>query len=833
MSKDRSSETDTELKTEQSEASPSPTSNLSSDSSSESDLESTFDVHEEVARGGMGIIYRGFHRRLQRVCAIKVLQAVSDEDLALKRFIKEARIVCSFDHINIVKIFTVGVNKAKSPYFAMEWLDGQSLDSLMEKEGRMNIQLFKDIFSQVLSAVDYAHSMNIIHRDIKPSNIFLVKDESGRLQVKLLDFGIARSLEHSGAASMKLTSTGSLLGSPRYMSPEQCSSVDADQRTDIYSIAAVMYEAISGAPLFDGDNPLETMYKQINAKVDESKLPKDMKSQELNQCILKALAKDPDHRFQSVDEFSKSLQAALTYIGDEDIEFDDKLDDRNTRKRINQTLLTSAIALVSIVICAAIAIKTMIGANNHIDLDNKLKNKIESASTLRIRANGELKEANRSINLKDYQSARKHEDRAQFYYLEGISSAQRNIKILREKLAKHGKSSRIEDELNYETNLLHNLSIEIANLLKIKGQFLEAANACDTGYETSRYNFQLASDAARLSVWVLLPIGKIAEARKNVLLLESFPVLPKTPEGNENHGFWKWKSLNQSAIGQTFLYEGRKPEALNYFKKAMTSYQKTTWYIKDNGRLANIQAEIAEASSGSPEKIDEMFLTALKSAETCPPFPGDNVSVVRDELCVAAYSMLACASHFAQKQDNLARHIFEKTYDMALYNFLSRGVNQPLIATLRDWGEFEIARNKYSVARRIAKKGLEFWDKNPDGMLLSEIEYLLGTVDLQESALNKALGHFELALNNLCGRYPDLAVRIKLMQAETFLKSGCQKEADAIFLSLDPKSFFFKALYKHPEFVRNAVADCAAAFSRAGKKEIAEAIAHGLKKESP
>lgn len=271
-----------------------------------------YEIIKSLGEGGSGTVLQARQRLADRIVAIKVLSAaVVFDDTSLKRFQREARIAASLDHPNIARIYSFGVSPEKGPYLVMEYLEGRTLAELL-KESKLSVEAFENIFSQVCSALEYAHAKSIIHRDIKPANIILVRSDDGTEQVKVLDFGIAKKIEDQSITA-GLTQTGVAVGTPLYMSPEQCSGASCDQRSDIYSLGCVMYEALCGSPPFTGDTAGAVMLKQLNeqapgfAKVDPKlKLPPSLIS--LVYCCLN---KQPESRPQSVAEVaSRILEAA-------------------------------------------------------------------------------------------------------------------------------------------------------------------------------------------------------------------------------------------------------------------------------------------------------------------------------------------------------------------------------------------------------------------------------------------------------------------------------------------------------------------------------------------
>ena len=270
-----------------------------------------FQITEVLGGGGMGMVYRAKHLMMQRSVAIKILHTkmVSNPD-ALKRFKVEAQAASNFSHPNILNVHDFGVSNQGQPYMVMDFLDGINLTSLLDTEKRISVGRSVGMFLQVTSALAHAHSKDIIHRDVKPSNIMLVEFDGRPDFVKLVDFGIAKVLNPSIPEAENLTRTGEVFGSPLYMSPEQCKGQKLDARADIYSLGAVMYRVVTGKPIFDSTDPLETMFRQVSEMPQSfAKVCPDCEIPEkLEAVIFKCLTKERDDRYQSMNELRDDLE---------------------------------------------------------------------------------------------------------------------------------------------------------------------------------------------------------------------------------------------------------------------------------------------------------------------------------------------------------------------------------------------------------------------------------------------------------------------------------------------------------------------------------------------
>lgn len=260
-----------------------------------------------LGRGGMGAVYAGTHIDLDRPCAIKLLLSdfTSDAD-ALERFRREARAAARLNHPNVADTYDYGVLPGGGAYIVMELVEGQTLREYMDSAGAMSIAEAAEIAGQVADGVDNAHRSGIVHRDLKPSNIILTRDHQGQLQAKVVDFGVAKLKEYSTTGG-GLTSSGSLIGTPRYMSPEQCSGHTTDARSDIYSIGIILFEMLTGQPPFDAPSATAIAVKHIQQPPPSLKELRPDASQEMDKFLRQVLDKDPEKRPQSAADFGKML----------------------------------------------------------------------------------------------------------------------------------------------------------------------------------------------------------------------------------------------------------------------------------------------------------------------------------------------------------------------------------------------------------------------------------------------------------------------------------------------------------------------------------------------
>jgi beta-lactam-binding protein with PASTA domain/predicted Ser/Thr protein kinase len=274
-------------------------------SAGDSLIDTLFDGRYRIVRklgaGGMADVYLAEDQELGRRVAIKILNNRHANDAQfIERFRREAKNAAALNHPNIVSIYDRG--EAEDTYYiAMEYLDGRTLKELVIGRGPAPVNVAVEYARQILSALRFAHRHGIVHRDIKPHNVLV--DREGR--VKVTDFGIAR------AGTSQMTEAGSIVGTAQYLSPEQARGGEVDQRSDLYSLGVVLYELLTGQTPFDGDTPVEIAMKHLSATPrPPSQIRRDV-PRDLDMVVMRALAKDPDARYQSADEMEADLERAL------------------------------------------------------------------------------------------------------------------------------------------------------------------------------------------------------------------------------------------------------------------------------------------------------------------------------------------------------------------------------------------------------------------------------------------------------------------------------------------------------------------------------------------
>jgi serine/threonine-protein kinase len=266
-----------------------------------------------LGEGGMGVVYLAEHPEIGRKVAVKVLHAdFARDQQVLTRFLNEARAANAIRHPNIIEILDSGVLADRTPYLVMELLEGETLSARIKRVGPLPINEVFDFSYQTASALSAAHAKGIVHRDLKPDNLFVIPDphDETRERVKVLDFGIAKLQQQSTADSLK-TRTGTLMGTPIYMSPEQCRGIRAiDHRTDIYSLGVIIYEMVVGQPPFvsEGFGDLVNMHMNMPPPRPSGLRPDVPPA--LEALILTTLAKAPEERFEAMPALQAALKAA-------------------------------------------------------------------------------------------------------------------------------------------------------------------------------------------------------------------------------------------------------------------------------------------------------------------------------------------------------------------------------------------------------------------------------------------------------------------------------------------------------------------------------------------
>ncbi len=268
-----------------------------------------FVVEEKLGSGGMGAVYRATQTSMGRDVAIKVIKPQNAEDhIMAKRFLREAKLASKLSHPNTISVLDFGQCEDGMLYLAMEFVKGRALSEILAKEGAFAIRRVGRIALQLCDALESAHKLSIIHRDLKPANIMILDDPPGRDLLKVLDFGLAKSLLGDGA-STTITQSGVAMGTPLYMSPEAIRGEPGDERIDLYSIGVVIYELLAGHAPFTAENATELYRKHMSSPPPP--LPKSV-PRAIVLVVLRLLEKKPQDRYSSVAATRTALETAFS-----------------------------------------------------------------------------------------------------------------------------------------------------------------------------------------------------------------------------------------------------------------------------------------------------------------------------------------------------------------------------------------------------------------------------------------------------------------------------------------------------------------------------------------
>jgi serine/threonine protein kinase len=302
---------------------------------------SHYKIIEKLGGGGMGIVYKAQDTKLDRTVALKFLppHMLSDKE-SEQRFISEAKAASSFDHPNICTIYEIDKTDEDQLFIAMACYEGETLKKTLEK-GPVKIEEAIDIASQVAEGLNRAHQKGIVHRDIKPANIFITNDGL----VKILDFGLAKVTSQSN-----MTKVGTTMGTIAYMSPEQTKGEEIDQRTDIWSLGVVFYEMLTGELLFKGDYEQAVIYSILNEEPKPVAEVRPDTPRQVQQIIQKMISKNPDERYQEIEEVLNDLKNPDEEKTAED--HSQKTVQRERKSKLSTRKIT--VAVISIIVVVAL-----------------------------------------------------------------------------------------------------------------------------------------------------------------------------------------------------------------------------------------------------------------------------------------------------------------------------------------------------------------------------------------------------------------------------------------------------------------------------------------------
>jgi serine/threonine protein kinase len=319
-----------------------------------------YEVKRELGKGAMGVVYLAYDPVLERHVAVKTIGVMdSDQDLK-ERFIREARSAGKLRHNNIITIYDFGEQEGQL-FIAMEYLEGKDLDGIIASKPKMDLREKLEIIRQICLGLDYAHKNNIFHRDIKPANIKILQDNT----IKIMDFGLA-TMQTSG-----LTKTGTIMGTPHYMSPEMVQGKRADARSDQFAVGVIMYELLTYSKPFQGESISTILYQILNTEPRAMDPALISQYPELQRIARRAMQKDPEKRYQNMKAMAEDIEAlqhklikkgfhkedATLLIDDKDttVLMDTELDfPRAAKKKKSKTLTYAGLGLI--VVIAAVAV---------------------------------------------------------------------------------------------------------------------------------------------------------------------------------------------------------------------------------------------------------------------------------------------------------------------------------------------------------------------------------------------------------------------------------------------------------------------------------------------
>ena len=264
-----------------------------------------FELVDLIGKGGMSSVYKAHDRLLDRIVAIKILHPhyTQDEEY-VERFRREARSVAQLSHPNIVTVIDRGEDEGRQ-YIVFECVEGENLKQLVQRAGPLPVREALELALQMARALSFAHTRGLVHRDVKPQNVLLNADG----QAKMTDFGIAREVDVQG-----VTITGTVLGTSEYIAPEQARGQQVDAQTDVYSLGVVLYELLTGSVPYDGDNFVTVALRHVNEPVPNVLELRPEVPARLAMAVERAMAKNPDDRFESMDELVGELEVCLAEL---------------------------------------------------------------------------------------------------------------------------------------------------------------------------------------------------------------------------------------------------------------------------------------------------------------------------------------------------------------------------------------------------------------------------------------------------------------------------------------------------------------------------------------
>lgn len=273
-------------------------------------------VDRILGEGGMGIVVAAHHLELDQPVAIKfLLDDLATNEEGAERFRREARAAAKIQSDNVVRVLDVGILDGGERYMVMEYMEGRDLAEEIAEKGTLPVGIATGIILEAIDAVGHAHSVGIVHRDLKPANLYLAERPDGSRRVKVLDFGISKSIGSTTTEELSLTKTSAWIGSPLYMAPEQMQSArDVDHRADIWSLGAILYEMIAGRPPYEADSLPQLCNLLITTDPDPIQSLVPALPDGLATAIMSCLVRDRDKRTRSTRELARALVSYATSI---------------------------------------------------------------------------------------------------------------------------------------------------------------------------------------------------------------------------------------------------------------------------------------------------------------------------------------------------------------------------------------------------------------------------------------------------------------------------------------------------------------------------------------